>query len=111
MNVTNDGEEFETYVKDNFILSDPSNIEDNNVKEEDDGYLSEGELSFEQTTEVNDEYFYTHVNDNEDFYDYDDDDDDDVHLHKRKSPPEVYYDDDDDDDDVDVHAHKRKSLP
>ena len=48
-------------------------FEDNNIEEEDDGYFSEGELSFNETTEVNDEYFYSHLNDA------------DVNEHKRKS--------------------------
>ena len=75
MDVTNDEEEFIRYVKDNFILASRTNFEDNNIKEEDDGYLSKGKLSFNETTEVNDEYFYSHVNDA------------DVNEHKRKSPP------------------------
>ena len=77
MDVTNDEEEFISYVKDNFILASPSNFEDNNIKEEDDGYFSEGEFSFDETNEVDDVYFYCHLND-----------DDDVHEHKRKYPQE-----------------------
>jgi hypothetical protein len=79
MGVTNDDADFVEYCKRIFILRDPeadNSVEENSANEEDDGYFSDGELPVDETSEVDDTYFYSHLHD------------DDVNEGNRKTPPE-----------------------
>ena len=66
MDVTNDNVDFVEYCKRTFILRDPGaddNVEENSTNDEDDGYFSDGELPVDETSEVSDSYFDSHIHD------------------------------------------------
>ena len=79
MSVTNENVDFVEYCKRTFILRDPEaddNVEVSSFNDEDDNYFSDGELSVDETSEVSDSYFYSHLHDDE------------VNEENRKTPPE-----------------------
>ena len=80
MDVTNDNVDSVEYYKRAFILRDPEidvNVEENSTNDEDDGYFSDGELPVDETYEVSDSYFYSHLHD------------DVVKEGNRKTPPKM----------------------
>jgi hypothetical protein len=80
MDATNDDVDFVEYCKRTFILGNDEaddSVEENSANDEDDGYFSDGELPLDETSEVEDSYFYSHLHD------------DVVKEDNRKTPPKM----------------------